>query len=126
MRICILWELYQQISEIIETKCRSIQIQITINPFLFVQAPKIDLILAVKDPTEWHKENLEMNKQHYTYMARITHLKVINALQKYGARMHFNFCNLDAKQLEWESDDEQESVQIRYGIIQTEDMMRDL
>ena len=40
--------------------------------------------------------------------------------------MHFNHCKIDMSKLELDSDDEQESVNIRYGIIQIEDMMRDL
>ena len=82
--------------------------------------------MAVKDPTEFHEENLAMNKQHYTYMARITKLKVVSLIQTYGARMHFNHCKIDMNKLDLGSDDEQESVNIRYGIIQIEDMMRDL
>jgi len=52
--------------------------------------PTMDLILAVDDTAKFHKENLEMNKNHYTYMARGTNCKVVNFFQDYGARVHFN------------------------------------
>lgn len=35
------------------------------------EAPMLDLILAVKDPVSWHRENLERNPHHYTWAARV-------------------------------------------------------
>jgi hypothetical protein len=39
--------------------------------------PSNDLILGVKNLKEFHKANMAMNKDHYTYMARMTHGKVV-------------------------------------------------
>ena len=52
--------------------------------------PTMDLILAVEDTAKFHEANLEMNKHHYTYMARGTNCKVVNFFQRHGARVHFN------------------------------------
>ena len=57
----------------------------------------------MKDTKEFHQQNLVMNKHHYTYMARMTQLKVVNAIQSYSAKMHFNLVETDCSKLEVES-----------------------
>ena len=38
--------------------------------------PKLDVILAVDDLKKFHKENLEMNKSHYTLLNKYTKAKI--------------------------------------------------
>lgn len=52
--------------------------------------PEFDLIMAVDDTVEFHKENMKQNKQHYTMFSRFTHGRVLKLLQNKGAKMHFN------------------------------------
>ena len=51
------------------------------------------MIVAVDDLKYFHKENLkkEVNRNDYTYMARLTHGKVVTFFQDKGARVHFNY-----------------------------------
>jgi hypothetical protein len=53
--------------------------------------PSIDLFLGVKDLKVFHRENMAMNKTHYTYMARMTKGRVVFAAQSYAAKAHFNY-----------------------------------
>jgi hypothetical protein len=53
--------------------------------------PSIDLFLGVKDLKVFHRENMAMNKTHYTYMARMTKGRVVFAAQAYAAKAHFNY-----------------------------------
>lgn len=46
--------------------------------------------MAVKDLKEFHRLNLEENKKHYTVFVRFTHGKILNPVQSYGAKIHFN------------------------------------
>ena len=32
------------------------------------QQPMVDFIVAVEDPVEWHRENMERNKHHYSFL----------------------------------------------------------
>ena len=57
-------------------------------------------------------------------MARFTHLKIVNAIQSYGARMHFN--EMDAERVTEDTDGSVKEIKIRYGIIEVEDLKRDL
>jgi len=61
--------------------------------------PNIDLMLGVEDVKAFQKLNMKMNKPHYTYMARMTHGRVVNLFQKYGARVHFNHMELEVPNL---------------------------
>lgn len=91
------------------------------------QLPSIDVIMAVKDPIEFHKANLKMNKTHYTYFVRSTHGRIVHKMQNIGARMHFNIIRLDNNdEIKVMSDGEEQSVKMRYGIISLDDMLRDL
>jgi len=48
------------------------------------------LILAVDDCRAWNKENMLVNKKHYTMFSRFTHGRAVKYAQKYGAKCHFN------------------------------------
>ena len=62
-------------------------------------APVFDLILACKDTKEFHAQNLEMNKNHYTYMAQFTQCRVVNYFQEHGAKAHFNYMTIKDQDL---------------------------
>lgn len=81
--------------------------------------------MAVKDLKSFHKANMAMNKTHYTYMARMTHGRVVNLAQKYAARVHFNMTQIEDQSLP-KIDDKPQKVNIRYGIIELDDLARDL
>jgi hypothetical protein len=59
-------------------------------------------------------------------MARFTHGKVVNFAQKYAARVHFNYTALEDQTLPRLPDGQFQKVNIRYGIIELDDMLRDL
>ena len=90
------------------------------------QTPAIDLILAVKDSKEFHEENLVMNKHHYTYFVRSTRGKVVHKIQQMGARMHFNHMEIDNGYVKEISNGDQSNIMLRYGVINMDDMLRDL
>ena len=46
--------------------------------------------MAVDDLKAFHNLNLEENKQHYTLFVRFTQGKILNPVQSYGAKIHFN------------------------------------
>ena len=68
------------------------------NTFL-KKAPVWDLILACEDTKEFHAKNLEINKNHYTYMAQLTKCKVVNYFQEHGAKAHFNYKTIRDKEM---------------------------
>lgn len=72
------------------------------------------MIVAVDDLKEFHKQNIEKNKTHYPYTARVFKEKLINFFSKYGARTHFNTFKL-------ENEDN-----FKYGIIKKQDLLSDL
>lgn len=52
--------------------------------------PKLDAILAVDNLKQFHDENYQMNKKHYTMMNRMTRNKMVLYFQDKGGRVHFN------------------------------------
>lgn len=63
------------------------------------------MILATDNLEEFHKQNLLQNKNHYTYMNRFTKLKFVNFFQQKGAKVHFNYM-----QIEDENSDQKEMI----------------
>ncbi len=57
------------------------------------------MILSVEDIKAFHKENLEMNKKHYTVMNQMTKNKVANYFQNKGAKVHFNYMKIEDPEL---------------------------
>ena len=57
------------------------------------------MILAVENLKDFHKENMAMNKDHYTYMARFTKGRVVTYFQDKGAKMHFNYMKVNDPEL---------------------------
>ena len=58
------------------------------------ELPSIDLILAVENTKDFHTENMQMNKKHYTYFVRSTRGIAVHYIQDMAARMHFNHIHL--------------------------------
>jgi len=91
--------------------------------------------MAVDDLKEFHHHNMKDNKKHYTIFSRITHGRVVNMVQRRGAKIHFNEILLpneynelilDGQGKSRNASEEPEDVYFRYGIIGLNDMMRDL
>jgi hypothetical protein len=50
----------------------------------------LNMIFAVKNPKEWHKQNYEQNSKHYPYLTKIIKTSLISFFQNHGAKVHFN------------------------------------
>ena len=52
----------------------------------------IDFIIGVKDPVEWHEENLRKNPTHYSFLRRFPKApKLISHIQEeYPSYLYFN------------------------------------
>ena len=55
--------------------------------------------MAVEDVAQFHKLNLEENKEHYTYFVRGMKGKPAEWLHRYGAKMHFNTIKVSEQDL---------------------------
>ena len=86
------------------------------------------MLLAVDDLKEFHQENMkeENNRKDYTYMARITKGRVVTYFQDKGARVHFNYMTVADPMMEELTNGEHKEIRLRYGIVQYDDMVRDL
>lgn len=83
--------------------------------------------MAVDDIETFHKENLERNKAHYTLMNRATRNRVLNYFQTKGAKVHFNYgIKMLDEELTQQTGETQEFVDVRYGVISYENLVRDL
>ena len=49
----------------------------------------LDLVFAVDNPLEWHKENIERNKCHYSFVRHLGS-KGVTSLQKLSAGVYYN------------------------------------
>ena len=71
-----------------------------------------------------------MNKNHYTYMAQFTQCRVVNYFQEHGAKAHFNYMTIKDQdlinKLVGKDFEQRDRIQIRYGVIALDDMLRDL
>ena len=75
----------------------------------------LDLILVVRDPLSWHKENLSINRHDYSLPMRLAgHQKVFDLMQNYGAKVYFN-TNVIV-----------ENRRIKYGVISEQNLIDDL
>jgi len=77
------------------------------------ERPMVDFILAVDSPNEWHRENMERNSRDYSAPAWALGTGTIDRIFPH-AEMYYNpFVNF-------------EGTQIKYGVISTENLRRDL
>lgn len=68
-----------------------------------------------------------MNKKHYTMMSRATRNKIAIAFNHRGAKVHFNYgIKMADEELAERTGEKEELVDIRYGVIAYEDLVRDL
>ena len=74
----------------------------------------IDLVLAVDNPLEWHRENLLKNKNHYSGLRVLGPGWISKIQQHFGAKIFYNT-------LIPVGDD-----YIKYGVISTRDLVNDL
>jgi translocator assembly and maintenance protein 41 len=91
--------------------------------------PMIDLILAVNNSKQWHRENLELNRDHYSTLMSICGSSIIEKVQRnFGAQIYYNpFVHL-------KEDNADESITsasnnnslYKYGIIEETDLVTDL
>lgn len=76
----------------------------------------IDVIFAVDDPLEWHKENLIRNNQHYSILRHLkqAHERIVSIQENHGARIYFNpYVTIG-------------QLSIKYGVIRSEHLIQDL
>jgi mitochondrial translocator assembly and maintenance protein 41 len=74
----------------------------------------IDFVLWVENTKEWHKENLRKNSKDYSRIVRFFWSNFANFLQKLWAKIYYNpFIEF-------------ESSQIKYWVIQIDDLIEDL
>lgn len=76
----------------------------------------VDLIFVVDNPIQWHRENYEKNKQHYSFLRHLpNNIELITNIQeRYGAKTYFNpFVEVS-------------DISIKYGVIKTDHLIDDL
>ncbi|XP_008787872.1 phosphatidate cytidylyltransferase, mitochondrial isoform X2 [Phoenix dactylifera] len=75
----------------------------------------VDYILGVADPIQWHSENLERNRHHYSkWMVRLGPRAIIRVADGIGAGVHFN------PFVEWRY------KKIKYGVVQMHNLAMDV
>ncbi|KAK7399837.1 hypothetical protein VNO78_11030 [Psophocarpus tetragonolobus] len=75
-----------------------------------------DYILGVSDPTEWHSENLKLNKHHYaSWMVNLGGERLITGVaDRIGVGVHFNpFVSWNGKL-------------VKYGVVRMQDLLQDV
>lgn len=88
----------------------------TLHPNNHDQSRMIDYILGVRDPIEWHSQNLKMNKNHYgSWMVYLGGAKLINGVaDEIGVGLHFNpFISWNNKAF-------------KYGVVRMHDLVEDI
>ncbi|GAM17431.1 hypothetical protein SAMD00019534_006060 [Acytostelium subglobosum LB1] len=75
--------------------------------------PMIDLVFAVDNTLEWHKENIERNFHHYSFLAYMGEQSV-NHVQKMAAKVYYNTLL------------KHEGIRYKYGVIEYGDLIDDL
>lgn len=81
--------------------------------------PMIDLIFAVDNSVEWHKENMKVNKSHYSPCIPMSPYMITYIQEKFGASVWFN--TLIPSNLR-----NSPSRLMKYGVISTKDLVDDL
>ncbi|XP_020100914.1 phosphatidate cytidylyltransferase, mitochondrial isoform X2 [Ananas comosus] len=75
----------------------------------------VDYILGVADPVQWHSENLERNRKHYSkWMAHLGPEMITRVADGVGAGVHFN------PFVEWRD------KMIKYGVVRMHDLAMDV
>ncbi|KAL4237379.1 Phosphatidate cytidylyltransferase [Mactra antiquata] len=74
----------------------------------------LDFILVVDDPKQWHRDNLEINRKHYSFLKRLGARQISRLQDSYGAGIYFNTLVPFEQRL------------IKYGVIGTDRLVSDL
>ncbi|KAK7068800.1 Phosphatidate cytidylyltransferase, mitochondrial, partial [Halocaridina rubra] len=74
----------------------------------------MDFIFVVRDPVEWHKENLSLNSKHYSFLRYGGHHFLANMQENWGARVYFNTLVNTQNGL------------LKYGVISRQSLITDL
>ena len=74
----------------------------------------LDFILAVNNPEVWHRENLRMNRKHYSFLKYFGPGVIADVQSRYGASVYFNTLV------------EIQDRYVKYGVISTEKLIQDL
>jgi len=77
--------------------------------------PMIDFIFAVDNPQQWHTENIQRNRTHYSFLASFGGSAVSACANRIGVGVHFNTL------VPW-----REQVMIKYGVIAVDRLEQDL
>ena len=86
----------------------------SIERYTYHWEPALDIIVAVPDIWAFHKENILLNKSHYTYLARLRKGYLTSFFQSFGGGIHYNYYTDECNNL------------IKYGVIQTSRLKKDL
>ncbi|KAG2373081.1 hypothetical protein C9374_012813 [Naegleria lovaniensis] len=82
----------------------------------------VDLVFVVSDSYEWHKQNLLLNPEHYSWLMRVVGPKMITLLQeRFGAKIYYNTM-VELK----ESHSTTSPYLFKYGVIKAQDLIDDL
>jgi len=73
-----------------------------------------DFIFSVKNPKDWHQQNLALNRNHYSFLCRAGGISFISKVHDWGARVYYN------------TDIKLEGERIKYGVVSTDELERDL
>src|SRR5690349_16165758 len=76
----------------------------------------IDLLFAVENSYQWHKQNLSKNPDHYSSMSFFGSNFIARYQEHYGAKVYFNTL----------VPVEEDNSLIKYGVISTKDIIIDL
>ncbi|KAK6183016.1 hypothetical protein SNE40_010571 [Patella caerulea] len=74
----------------------------------------LDFIFVVDEPIKWHKENLVLNKKHYSFLKYLGARFITNIQDKRGSGVYFNTLIPFENRL------------IKYGVISTDRLITDL
>lgn len=75
----------------------------------------IDLMFCVDDAKQWHAENIKMNSEHYSCIKLMGASNIARVQEKFGAKV---YCNTLVSI--------ENGCSIKYGVISSTDLLRDL
>lgn len=79
------------------------------------EEPMVDYILGVADPIQWHTENLQRNRDHYSFLMAFLGAKTITEVaEQIGAGVHFNAF------VPWKD------KKIKYGVVRMHELIQDV
>lgn len=76
----------------------------------------IDLVLAVDDPTDFHRDNIKINPGHYSFLKSFGPRIVAGIQENFGAKVYYNTLVPVPE----------DNLLIKYGVIRTQHLINDL